>query len=70
VSGLLLPVLPPEGVPYNCVKWVLEKTGVFCADIVKTGGISLVTLYSLNPSVGKNCVALWGGYAYCLATGY
>lgn len=59
-----------DGVPYNCVKWVLQKNGVFCADMAKTAGISLASFYSLNPAVGTSCGGLWPGYAYCTATGY
>ncbi|KAF1362026.1 hypothetical protein EJ07DRAFT_153601 [Lizonia empirigonia] len=50
-----------EGVPYNCVKWVLQKSGVFCADMAKSAGISLDLFYSLNPAVGKSCAGLWPG---------
>jgi hypothetical protein len=38
--------------------------------MAKNAGITLEKFYSLNPAVGSNCGGLWGGYAYCVATGY
>lgn len=53
------------GIP-PCTKWVLQKNGVYCADMAKAAGITLAQFYTWNPAVGTNCGGLWAGYAYCV----
>lgn len=57
-----------EGVPYDCMKWVIQKDGIYCAEMAKAAGITLARFYTLNPGVGTSCGGLWLGYAYCVAT--
>lgn len=64
------PTTPPgptqSGIAAKCNKYVLQKTGVFCADMAKAASISLDQLYAWNPALGKDCSGLWVGYAYCI----
>ncbi|KAF1968896.1 hypothetical protein BU23DRAFT_433319, partial [Bimuria novae-zelandiae CBS 107.79] len=55
-----------KGVPYDCIKWVLQKDGVYCADMATAAGLTLARFYTLNPAVGTSCSGLWPGYAYCV----
>ncbi|KAF8847799.1 hypothetical protein BDZ45DRAFT_698908 [Acephala macrosclerotiorum] len=61
---------PPEqtqaGISCKCNKWVEQTSGVYCADIATAAGITLQTLYSLNPALNGDCSGLWAGYAYCI----
>lgn len=57
-----------EGIPANCNKWVAQKDGVYCYDMAQAAGISLDTLYALNPALKGDCSGLWSGYAYCIGT--
>lgn len=54
------------GIPSNCNKWVLQKTGVYCYDMAAAAGISLDRLYQLNPALNGDCSGLWPNYAYCI----
>lgn len=62
---------PPEqvqtGVSCKCNNWIEQADGIFCYDMAETAGISLQTLYDLNPALGGDCSGLWAGYAYCVA---
>lgn len=64
------PVSPPgqsqSGIDAKCNKYVLQKTGIFCAAMATTAGISLDNLYAWNPALGKDCSGLWEGYAHCI----
>ena len=46
----------------------MQEDGVYCADMADNAGISLETLYELNPALGDDCAGLWVGYAYCIGT--
>ena len=50
-----------EGIMYDCIKWMLQKSGSYCSDMAKAAGITLEKLYLLNPAVGMNCGGLWPG---------
>lgn len=64
------PTTPPgptqSGIAAKCNRYVLQKTGVFCADMAQAAGISLNQLYAWNPALGNDCSGLWVGYAYCI----
>jgi hypothetical protein len=61
--------LTQTGTPPTCNKWISQKDGVYCYDMAAAAGITLVTLYGLNPALNGDCTGLWPGYTYCIGTG-
>ncbi|KAA8895206.1 hypothetical protein FN846DRAFT_818519 [Sphaerosporella brunnea] len=63
-------VTPPgpaqSGIPANCDAYVMQKDGVYCADMAANAGITLAELYGWNPALNGDCSGLWAGYAYCV----
>ncbi|KAL2786993.1 hypothetical protein BJX66DRAFT_341680 [Aspergillus keveii] len=57
------------GIPCTCTRYVLQEDSIYCADMATKYGISLETLYELNPALKGDCSGLWPGYAYCVETG-
>ncbi|KAJ8110046.1 hypothetical protein OPT61_g7001 [Boeremia exigua] len=55
-----------EGIPTNCIQWVLQKPDVYCFDMAAAAGISVDLLYQLNPALNGDCSGLWPDYAYCI----
>ncbi|KAL4866239.1 hypothetical protein BDV12DRAFT_199430 [Aspergillus spectabilis] len=39
---------------------------IYCADMATKYGVSLATLYKLNPALNGDCSGLWPGYAYSI----
>ena len=44
-----------EGIPYDSIGWVLQKTDQYCTDMAKAASIPLARFYALNSAVETNC---------------
>lgn len=65
-NGIVTPTPFQSGMTNNCKKFHLVAKGDECWLIVKAAGISLVSFYSWNPTVGDTCASLWLGYYVCV----
>ncbi|KAK3376258.1 hypothetical protein B0T24DRAFT_718648 [Lasiosphaeria ovina] len=62
------PTPTQAGMAASFSHFYLVEAGDKCWDISVAAGISLGTLYALNPGVGAECIDLQAGYFICLAT--
>ncbi|KAM7214512.1 hypothetical protein V8F06_010073 [Rhypophila decipiens] len=62
------PTPTQAGMASGCTYFYRVRSGDNCWDISVAAGISLQTLYTLNPGLGTECASLWPDYFICLAT--
>ncbi|ODM15751.1 hypothetical protein SI65_08985 [Aspergillus cristatus] len=55
-----------SGIAGNCNSWVMQKDGIYCADMADNAGIKIDELYKWNSALNGDCSGLWPNYAYCV----
>ncbi|KAI5866007.1 LysM domain-containing protein [Durotheca rogersii] len=59
-----------DGMTPNCTEIVevASTDGMTCTEILSVYGITIEQFFAWNPSVGADCLGMWAGYQYCVAT--
>ncbi|KAL4902123.1 hypothetical protein BDW74DRAFT_186928 [Aspergillus multicolor] len=66
-QSVTAPAATQTGIPPNCNKYYVAKSGDTCASVASTYGISASQFHQWNPAVSSDCTSgFWADEAYCV----